>query len=67
MIDDSIEKLQKKLIIFANKNKKDHYKKYDESNYLNTWLSNLGNFYLKKKFLNLSFLENLKLLFFFIL
>ncbi len=64
MIDDSIEKLQKKLIIFANKNKKNHYKKYDESNYLNTWLSNLGNFYLKKKFLNLSFLENLKLLFF---
>ena len=64
MIDDSIEKSQKKLIIFANKNKKNHYKKYDESNYLNTWLSNLGNFYLKKKFLNLSFLENLKLLFF---
>ena len=64
MIDNSIERLQKKLIIFVNKNKEDQHKNYDEINYLNTWLSNLGNFNLKKKFLDISFWENLKLLFF---
>lgn len=64
MTDFSIEKLQKKLIIFANKNKEDHHKNYDEIDYLNTWLSNLGNFNLKKKFFEISTWENLKSLFF---
>ena len=63
-MDNSIEKLQKKLIIFVNKKKEDHHKNYDEIDYLNTWLSNLGNFNLKKKFLDISIWENLKLSFF---
>lgn len=64
MKDNLIENLQKKIIFFANKYKKEHPGEYDEKNYLNTWQLNIGNYYLRKKFLKISFFEKCKLLFY---
>ena len=64
MKNNLIENIQKKIIFFARKNKKEHPEQYTEKNYLNTWHLNIGNYYLRKKFLKTSFFENFKLLFF---
>ena len=64
MKNNLIENLQKKIIFFANKNKKGYPEQYTEKNYLNTWQLNIGNYYLRKKFLKIPFFENCKLLFF---
>ena len=65
MKNNLIENLQKKIIFFANKNKKRYPEQYTEKNYLNTWQLNIGNYYLRKKFLKIPFFENCKLLFFY--
>tara|TARA_B100001057_G_scaffold354793_1_gene356777 strand:- start:1283 stop:2563 length:1281 start_codon:yes stop_codon:yes gene_type:complete len=64
MKNNFIENIQKKIIFFANKNKKRYSEQYTEKNYLNIWQLNIGNYYLRKKFLKISFFENCKLLFF---
>ena len=63
MKNDIENNLQKKIISFVNKNKKNNYKQYNDNNYFNTWVLNFGNYFLRKKFLNISFLNDLKLLF----
>ena len=49
MKNDIENNLQKKIISFVNKNKKNNYKQYNDNNYFNTWVLNFGNYFLRKK------------------
>ena len=64
MKNGKIEYLQKKIISFVSKHKKNKYNQFSDINYLNTWVLNFGNYFLRKKFLDLSFFDNLNFLFF---
>ena len=50
MKNGKIEYLQKKIISFVSKHKKNKYNQFSDINYLNTWVLNFGNYFLKKNF-----------------
>ena len=64
MKDNLVKNIQKKILFFANKKKRECPEQYTEKNYLNTWQLNIGNYYLRKKFLKISFFEKWKFLFY---
>ena len=65
MKNGKIEYLQKKIISFASKHKKNKYNQFSDINYLNTWVLNFGKLLSKKKIFGIFlFFDNLKFLFF---